>query len=302
MPETRFTETSGVRIAFEDLGGAGGEPLLLVMGLGASRFWWPRGLVDELVGHGFQVVAYDQRDAGESERVRNGADTRGPIGRLLNKRQPAYTAEQMTDDAAAVLDALGWNSAHLFGHSMGGLLAQRIGLRHPHRVRSVTSSAALPSDARGAAVLRHVRPGFVLRSARLRAPEGPEGDLALAMAMSRLLASPGHPFDEERVRAAAGTDLAHGVQSFRDTEAQGRQIGAPWSGPRLAELAVPALVLHGDADPVLRVSAARATAAAIPAARLRVFPGVGHEIPRDAWRGYAREVAELAGCCASAAP
>ena len=69
-----------------------------------------------------------------------------PIAAVLRRRSPAYTAEDMTDDAAAVLDALGWDSAHLFGHSMGGQLAQRTALRHPGRVRSITSSASLPGD------------------------------------------------------------------------------------------------------------------------------------------------------------
>ncbi len=63
----------------------------------------------------------------------------------------------MADDAIAVLDALGWESAHLFGHSMGGQLAQRIALRYPRRVRSITSSASLPSDVSGAGGSRYVR-------------------------------------------------------------------------------------------------------------------------------------------------
>ena len=62
----RYARNGAAEIAFEELGGAGGEPLLLVMGLGVSRFWWPPGLVAELAGQGFHVAAYDQRDAGES--------------------------------------------------------------------------------------------------------------------------------------------------------------------------------------------------------------------------------------------
>ncbi|MFD0428077.1 alpha/beta fold hydrolase [Streptomyces zhihengii] len=78
----RFACNDDVRIAFEDLGGEGGDPLLLVMGLGASRFWWPGGLVAELVRRGFHVVAYDHRDAGQSTYLpdrREGA----PVAALL---------------------------------------------------------------------------------------------------------------------------------------------------------------------------------------------------------------------------
>jgi pimeloyl-ACP methyl ester carboxylesterase len=97
------------------------------------------------VRHGFHVAAYDQRDAGQSTHFPD-TGSASPIAAVLRRSSPAYTAEDMTDDAVAVLDALGWDSAHLFGHSMGGQLAQRIALRHPGRVRSITSSASLPGD------------------------------------------------------------------------------------------------------------------------------------------------------------
>jgi pimeloyl-ACP methyl ester carboxylesterase len=102
----RYAHNSGVRIAFEDLGGAAGDPLLLIMGLGVSRFWWPQGLVDQLVRRGFHVVAYDQRDAGESTHVLD-TGARNPVAAVLRGHSAAYTAEDMTDDAVAVLDALG---------------------------------------------------------------------------------------------------------------------------------------------------------------------------------------------------
>ncbi|MHA7959705.1 alpha/beta fold hydrolase [Streptomyces sp. L500] len=166
---TRYADNGGVRIAFEELGGTGGDPLLLVMGLGASRFWWPRGLADELVRRGFHVVAYDQRDAGESTRFPGRRRTH-PLVALLRREAPAYTAEDLTDDAITVLDALGWKRAHLFGHSMGGLIAQRIAIRHRTRIRTLTSSSAVPSDVRGLNVLRYVRLGTVARFTRLRHP------------------------------------------------------------------------------------------------------------------------------------
>ena len=295
---TRYARNGDVSIAYEDLGGAGGDPLLLVMGLGVSRFWWPDGLVAELAGRGFHVVAYDQRDAGESTHLPD-TGSGHPITAVLRRRPAAYTAEDMTDDAAAVLDAIGWDSAHLFGHSMGGQLAQRMGLRHPGRVRSLTSSASLPSDVSGLAAARYVHLGLVARFARMKFPEGRDGDIALGLALARAVASPGYPFDEAEARRRIERDVVSGV---RDTQAQSRQAGAKWHGGRLAQLRVPTLVLHGDRDPLLRPSAGRRTAAAIPGARLVILPGVGHDLPAAVQPRVAEEVRALAGRAAAAGP
>ena len=289
-PGPRYARNGAAEIAFEELGGAGGEPLLLVMGLGVSRFWWPAGLIDELAGQGFHVAVYDQRDAGQSTHFP--ADGSGsPLTAALRRHSVAYTAEDMTDDAVAVLDALGWESAHLFGHSMGGQLAQRTALRHPGRVRSITSSASLPSDVSGLAAARYVHLGLVARMARMRFPESRDGDIALGLALARAVASPGYPFDEAEARARIERDLVSGV---RDTAAQSRQVGAKWQGGRLSELRVPALVLHGERDPLLRPAAARRTAAAIDGARLVLLPGVGHDLPAAVWPRVAGEVRALA--------
>ncbi len=290
MADTRYARNGAVRIAFEELGGAGGEPLLLVMGLGVSRFWWPGGLVRELTGRGFHVAAYDQRDAGESTHF-PATGTNSPVAAVLRHRSVAYTAEDMTDDAVAVLDALGWDAAHLFGHSMGGQVAQRTALRHRTRVRSITSSASLPGDISGLAGARYVHVTTVARMARLRFPEGRDGDIALGLALARMVASPGYPFDEAEARARIERDLVSGV---RDTAAQSRQAGAKWHGGRLSELRVPTLVLHGEQDQVLRPAAARRTAAAIEGARLVLLPGVGHALPAAVWPQVAREVRALA--------
>lgn len=288
--QVRHARNGDVRIAFEELGGAGGDPLLLIMGLAVSRFWWPDALIEEFIRRGFHVASYDQRDAGQSTHFPDTGPA-SPLAAVLRRSSPAYTAEDMTDDAAAVLNALGWESAHLFGHSMGGQVAQRTAVRHPGRVRTITSSASLPGGTRHLQAGRYVRIGAVARLARLRFPEGKEGDIALALALTRAVASPDYPVNEAAVRRMAERDEASGA---RDTAAQSRQAGAKWHGGPMSGIRVPALVLHGAKDPLLRPAAGRHAAAAISNARLVILPGVGHYLPDAVYPQIADEVRALA--------
>jgi len=282
---TQYARNGTADIAYDTLAGAEGEPLLLIMGLAVSRFWWPAGLCQEFATRGFAVARYDQRDAGESSRMPDTGSS-NPFAAVARKRG-AYTSEDMTDDAIAVLDALGWKRAHLFGASLGGIIAQRIALRHPDRVLSVVSAAGMPSDTSGLGAGRYVRFGMLARLARLKFPEGRDGDIQISLALARAVASPAHPFDETATREWIEREVDSGP---RDTRAQSRQAGAGWHGPKLRELRKPTLVLHGDHDPLLRVSAARDTAKAIAGARLVLLPGAGHDLPEPLWGTIADEV------------
>ncbi len=286
---TRYARNGTVQVAYDTLVGSQGDPLLLVMGLAVSRFWWPTGLCQAFAGQGFAVARYDQRDAGQSTRM---PDTGGsnPFVAVARKRG-AYSAEDMTDDAVAVLDALGWERAHIFGASLGGMVAQRIALHHPDRVLSVVSAMAMPSDVSGLGGGRYIKFGLLAKLARMKFPEGREGDIQLSLTLARQIASPAYPFDEDAAREWVERAVDSGP---RDTKAQSRQVGAPWHGPKLRELHKPVLVLHGDSDPILRVSAARATAKAIDGARLIVLPGVGHDLPAELWPTVAEETRRLA--------
>jgi pimeloyl-ACP methyl ester carboxylesterase len=293
---TEYASNGAVLIAYDQLAGSAGDPLLLVMGLAVSRFWWPAGLARAFADQGFAVARYDQRDAGQSTRMPD-TGSANPFAALA-RRRGAYSAEDMADDAVAVLDALGWERAHVFGASLGGIIAQRIALRHPDRVLSVVSAMAMPSDAVGIKGGRYIRFGTLARLARMKVPEGRAGDVQLSLALARAVASPAYPFDEDAAREWIEREVDSGP---RDTAAQSRQVGAPWHGGKLRDLRRPVLVLHGDQDPILRVSAARATARAIPDARLVVLPGVGHDLPAALWPTVAREVRQLADQARSSA-
>jgi pimeloyl-ACP methyl ester carboxylesterase len=287
---TDFAANGAVDVAFDRLDGSAGEPLLLVMGLGTSRFWWPAGLCQAFADQGFAVARYDQRDAGQSTRMPDSAVS-NPFAALFGRHGEAYCAEDMADDAIAVMDGLGWERAHVFGHSLGGTIAQRIALRHPGRVISLVSSAAVPSDVSGIGVARYLRFGLLAKLARMKFPAGREGDIQASLAVARGVASPAYPFDEDAAREWIEREVDSGP---RDKKAQSRQIGAQWHGPRLRDLRKAALVLHGQQDPIVRVSAGRATARAIEGARLVTLPGVGHDLPSQLWTTVAHEVHELA--------
>src|ERR1035438_9025578 len=248
---TQYARNGAVEIAYDRLAGSEGDPLLLVMGLAVSRFWWPAGLGQAFADRRFAVARYDQRDAGQSTRMPDMGGS-NPFAALARKRG-AYTCEDMTDDAV--------------------------------------SAMAMPSDVSGIGGGRYVRFGLLAKLARAKFPEGREGDIQLSLMLARAVASPAYPFDEDAAREWIERAADSGP---RDTRAQSRQVGAPWHGRKLRELQMPVLVLHGDRDPILRVSAARATAKAIDGARLVVLPGVGHDLPAPLWPAIASEVRQLA--------
>ncbi|MFE1171349.1 alpha/beta fold hydrolase [Streptomyces sp. NPDC058773] len=287
----RWAENGAVRLAFDSLvEGADGEPLLMATGLGANRFWIPDGLCRLLAAQGFAVARYDQRDGGESTHLPPTA-TRNPLSALFAKREEAYTAEDMADDTIAVMDALGWRSAHLLGVSLGGAVAQRVALRHPGRVRTLTTMAAVPGDVSGLRTMRYIRMSTLAKFARVRFPDTPDGAVAAGVAVSRLVASPNRPFDEQAAREAAERNADRGIH---DQDAQSRQIGAQWHGPPISAVTRPTLVLHGADDPLIKPSAGKAIASRIAHARLVLLPRVGHEFPECAWHSVATEIRDLA--------
>ncbi|MFH8570864.1 alpha/beta fold hydrolase [Streptomyces sp. NPDC017993] len=287
----RRAENGPVRLAVDQLcEGAAGEPLLLVTGLGVNRLWVPDGLCRMLAAQGFAVARYDQRDGGESTHLPPTA-TGNPLSALFTKRGEAYTAEDMADDAVAVMDALGWRSAHLLGVSLGGAVAQRVAIRHPDRVRTLTSMAAVPGDTSGLRVMRYIRMRTLAAFARLRFPDTPDGAVSAGIAVARLLASPNRAFDERAAREAAERNADSGVH---DRQAQSRQIGAQWHGPPISAITRPTLVLHGEDDPLIKPGAGRAIASRISDARLVLLPEVGHELPESAWGSIVTEIRGLA--------
>ena len=282
-------QANGITIEYEEQGE--GEPLLMVMGLGAQLIDWPQQLVDEIAERGFRVIRLDNRDAGLSTAFTSKPPSNGEITRAFLFRRPMrseYLLRDMADDAVGLLDVLGIEGAHVVGASMGGMIAQTIAIDHPHRVLSLTSIMSTTGSRRvGQPTLK-----LILTAGRRPVPT--QGD-AVEMGIEMFRKVCGPTFDADEFRKLAEMSVA---RSFRPS-GTGRQAAAIIaSGDRTAalrSLRVPALVMHGMLDPLVRPSGGVATAKAIPGARLVMFNDMAHDLPKTRHVEMADEIAAIAG-------
>jgi pimeloyl-ACP methyl ester carboxylesterase len=283
---------NGIELEYDSFGSRDGRPLLLIMGLGGQMIMWEEGFCEALAERGHYVVRFDNRDVGLSTRF----DAAG-IPNVLELMQqsmagqrPAvpYTLDDMADDAAGLLDALGLETAHVCGASMGGMIAQTVAIRHGRRLRSLTSIMSSTGDPS----LPQAKPEAM---AVLMAPPPSDraGSLAAAVRTWRTIGSPGFPFDEGRIRERAGRLYDRAFYP----EGTARQLAAIVAhgnrAAKLREVSAPTLVIHGAADPLVPLEGGRHTAAAIPGAELLVIEGMGHDLPEGAWPQIVGAISEL---------
>jgi pimeloyl-ACP methyl ester carboxylesterase len=286
----RLCKVGDVELCYETFGDPGHEPMLLVMGLGTQMIAWRAEFCELLAERGFHVIRFDNRDIGRSTHLR-GVRPPTPLQLLLrDTRAATYTLDDMADDAAGLLDGLGIASAHVVGASMGGMIAQVLAGRHPSKVRTLTSiMSATGNRWKGQPALR-VYPFFLAKPPRTK-----EEAASRAVKLWRIVGSPGFERDEDDLRALAEESFERGGG---DGSGTGRQLAAILaSGDRTATLRnvrAPTLVIHGTADKLVRPSGGRATAKAIPGARLELVDGMGHDLPRGAWPRLVDLIAEHA--------
>ena len=280
---------TGVELAYETAGDPADPPVLLVMGLGFQLIHWDDEFVAGLVRRGHFVVRYDNRDAGESTHLHDAPmpDLMAAFGGDLSSA--SYSLMDMADDAAGLLEALGLASAHVVGISLGGMIAQELTLRHPDRVRSLTSIMSTTGDRTvGAASPQAL--GVIMR------PPAQDREQAAEMSLEsfRIWASPAFPREDEFIRDRSRRAFDRGF----DPVGVSRQLLAVQAGgdrtARLADVRVPTLVVHGDADTLVDLSGGKATAAAVPGAELVVIAGMGHDLPPGVWDQVCDAIAALA--------
>jgi pimeloyl-ACP methyl ester carboxylesterase len=264
----RVIGAEGAELATQSFGDPAHPPILLIMGIMASMLWWPDAFCARLAERGRFVLRYDSRDTGLS--------TAYPVG------DPAYTSDDMIDDAVRILDGYAIPSAHLVGMSMGGALAQLVALKHRAHVASLTviSSSPVGADTSGlpgpsAAYRAHAKQYETIdwtdRAQVMR----------MLLAESRALAGVARPFDEAGARRMIERDVERArnfasVSNHFIVEESDRQY-------RLSDLRAPLLVIHGTADPLFPIEHGLALARIVPGATMVRLEGGGHELHEADW-------------------
>jgi pimeloyl-ACP methyl ester carboxylesterase len=267
---------NGIDLEYQTSGAPSDPPLLMVMGLGAQLIAWPEEFVERLAARGFYAIRYDNRDVGLSTKFEGMPD----FGALFSGdgSSAPYRIEDMADDAAALLTHLGIDRAHVMGVSMGGMITQALVINHADRFLTACSIMSTTGDQSVGA------PTGEAAAALLRPPATNREDaIAGSVEGSRVISSPGYPFDADLMtkRAEAAYD-----RNF-SPDGTARQLAAILSSPDRTEglrrVTMPFLVIHGEADILVQVSGGKATAAAVPGSTLILIPGMGHDLPEEVW-------------------
>ena len=287
---------NGVSIEVEDHGSPGGEPLLLVMGLGMQLVAWHEDFVGGLVARGFRVIRFDNRDIGLSQRFEH----LGVPNLVLESLRftmgigvkSGYSVADMADDAIGVLDALGIRQAHVCGASMGGMIAQHMAARHPQRLKSLTLMMTT-SGAR-----RLPGPSLKVRGALISRPADAASIDSIIdhyVRLYRVIGSPGYAATDEYLKERLGMSVR---RSYRPNGTARQMVAIAADGDRSAWLGgirLPVQIIHGRDDPLVPVAAGHDLAGKIKEAAIDVIDGMGHDLPKPLWPRFMAGIEAVAG-------
>ncbi|MDL2229422.1 alpha/beta fold hydrolase [Treponema sp. OttesenSCG-928-L16] len=267
-----------VDICTESFGSPEHPALLLIMGAMCSMIWWEKDFCEKLAKKGFYVIRYDNRDTGKSTHYIPG--------------KPEYSFEDLADDAVQVLDSYGLDRAVIMGMSMGGMLTQMIAVRHPERVKGIVLLSSM-YFADGAERLPSSSPevnAFFEELSKMTAPSSKDGMLDLAVRQWTITSQSRRPRDEERLRMLNRLDIERADcyecrVNHAAAQVRGDELG------RIAEIAVPALIIHGTEDVVIPFVHAEMLSKTIPNAELLILEGAGHELHPEDYDTAAEKIA-----------
>ncbi|PJE22184.1 MAG: alpha/beta hydrolase [Mycobacterium sp.] len=294
------TAVSGdLKLFYEDMGDPDHPPVLLIMGLGAQMLLWRTEFCEQLVRRGLRVIRYDNRDVGLSSKTERHPDPQPLPTRMARSflglpSRSAYKLEDMADDAAALLDHLGIEGAHIVGASMGGMIAQVFAAQYAER----TQTLAVIFSSNNHRFLPPPAPRALLSLIKGPPPSSPrEVIIDNSVRVNKIIGSPQYPTPEEQMRADAAEAYDRNYHPWGISQQFSAIMG---SGSLLhydRRITAPTVVIHGKADKLMRPFGGRAVAKAINGARLVLVDGMGHDLPKQLW---SRVIGELTSNFAAA--
>jgi len=274
----QLAEANGLTLCYQTFGSPTDPAMMLIMGLGAQMVWWDVDLCQRLAARGYRVVRFDNRDIGKSSYIAAPPPNLARVFAGLEPLKAPYTLDDMAADTVGLMDALEIESAHIVGASMGGMIAQLIAIQHPQRVRTLTSIMSTTGE-------RGLPPPKPEVWAAMTAPPPltVEAYIEANVRMAELLRGYPDAIDEADARARAARAAARGLNPPGGVR-QMAAVGASDSRKEaLAQVKAPTLVIHGADDPLVSVEGGKATARAVPGAKLLLLDRMGHTLPRALW-------------------
>ena len=276
-------EANGLTLTFDAFGSPEAPPLLLVAGLGMQLIGWDEELCQRLAMQGYWVIRFDSRDVGLSTKFEAaGLPDLGEMMQVFMTKRPLaqapYLLKDMAADAVGLLDALAIEQAHVVGVSLGGMIGQEMLIHFSQRVLTAVSIMSnsgnldLPMPTSEALTVLMTPP-----------PSDREGYIEQSLQDWRVLHGSHFPFHEDRVRYRSGLMFDRGLHPAGTARQMAAGLASGCRVEALQTVTTPTLVIHGDADPLIRVEGGRETAVIMPNAKLLIIEGMGHNLPMEAW-------------------
>jgi pimeloyl-ACP methyl ester carboxylesterase len=293
LPAELRNHSGAVRLAFDAFGERENPPIMLIMGLGAQRFFWEDGFCKMLAEQGFWVIRFDNRDVGEStvlaDRLPPNLLQLAASGLFDAAVSTPYSLKDMADDVVSLMAQLGITKAHIVGASMGGMIAQLLAIHHPQNVLSLTSIMSSTGN-------KNLYKPDKMVLLKLLKPMSKKREKCIESGVEFWRSLHGHFYTFDLIRTESLVRRAYEIGV--STDGVLRQFAAILTAKDrtsgLNRLSVPTLVIHGEDDPLLPVSNGHATASAIDNAILKIYAGMGHTLPIELWRSIVSDIANMA--------
>lgn len=280
-----------IELEYQTFGDAEDPTLVLIAGVGTQMVWFHPELCEGFVDRGFHVVRFDSRDVGASTWIDSDIDAAESIARIMEGEEaPApYDLEDMAADVIGLCDHLGVERAYLFGASMGAMVAQQAAISAPERVAGLVSVMSTTGDP-------DVGQSTPEALAALAAPSPLERDLYVARAVgrSKVYAGDGGETDVEWVAERARLAFDRGINPEASTRHLLAVLVSPSRSDGLRMLDIPALVVHGEQDPLVAISGGERTAECLQGSEFLRLDGMGHDLPSYFWATVIHHVVALA--------